>query len=114
MKVNLLGMALCLNVLLLGVACSPKTASTAAKTDAVTTANPLEKGKKKFPDLTIVEVEKGQALYAVACTKCHYLYAPEGRNDKQWAHVLEEMFPKTKLSAEEKNLVERYVYSYSK
>ena len=114
MKVNVLGISLCLTVLLLGASCSPKTASSTAKTPTTAAVSPLEKGKKKFPDLTMAQVEKGEALYAVACTKCHYSYAVEGRNEKQWAHVLEEMFPKTKLSAEEKNLVERYVYSYAK
>lgn len=57
----------------------------------------------------LATLEKGHQLYQANCGKCHALEAPPRRSLASWNHVLEEMFPKTKLTPEECDLVRTYI-----
>jgi len=58
---------------------------------------------------TLDELNQGRALYIDNCSRCHGLYAPESFSSSQWKSVMAQMAPKTRMSAEEKSLVSKYV-----
>lgn len=57
----------------------------------------------------LATLEKGHQLYQANCGKCHSLEAPPRRSMASWNHILPEMFPKTKLTSEECDLVRTYI-----
>lgn len=81
----------------------------------VDTLKPTEADAQKqiqagvITDLTTLE--NGYSLYSANCGKCHTLYDPAKRNLEQWNSILPKMFPKTKLSAEERANVRAYIVS---
>lgn len=99
-------------------ACSPKTNKSAASTVAPAPAGSSEPteaqltaAKTRFPDVTMETLKKGQTIYYGPCTHCHGDKGINRRDEKEWSAVLDDMAPKAKLSAEEKDAVWKYIMS---
>ncbi len=74
------------NLLILSYSCSPKMA-TPVEAD-------LERGSKKFPDLSMSELEAGQVLYAENCNLCHGYYLPNDISEDGWKAIVPKMCKK--------------------
>jgi mono/diheme cytochrome c family protein len=57
----------------------------------------------------MASLQKGYTLYQQHCSGCHALVAPPRRSMEQWNHILPKMFPKTKLTEQERGLVQSYI-----
>ena len=58
---------------------------------------------------TLQELEQGRALYIDNCGACHSLFSPDSYTPTQWRSILNNMAPKTTMSASEILLVTKYV-----
>ena len=58
-------------------ACAPKLLGTMTRAD-------VTRGQKKFPDLTIAQLEAGKIQYETHCGTCHSLYAPSSHDEAGW------------------------------
>lgn len=54
-------------------------------------------------------LQQGYKLYQQHCTRCHGLTAPPRKTPEQWNRILSKMFPKTKMTEQEKTLVATYI-----
>jgi len=59
-------------------------------------------------------VATGKSIYEGKCGKCHKLFEPKKYNATQWTKWVNRMAPKAGLSAEEKELVYKYLTQDSK
>lgn len=57
----------------------------------------------------LVSLQQGYKLYQQHCTHCHGLTPPPRKSTEQWNHILSKMFPKTKMTEQEKTLVQNYI-----
>lgn len=73
---------------------------------------PSAANENKRTTATVEELKQGYDLYTTRCNKCHGLNAPESRTPEKWVRVLDNMAPQAKLTAEEKDLVYRYLVNY--
>lgn len=73
---------------------------------------PSASNENKRITASVDELKKGYELYTTRCNKCHGLKSPDSRNAEQWTKVLASMAPKAKLTAEEKDLVYKYLVNY--
>lgn len=90
------------------VACKTKkstssTASTASSMDAQLTAV-----KKRFPDATKEELQKGHSIYTGACTKCHGTKDVTSYTEPRLLEIVDEMAPRANLTTEEKQALIRF------
>ncbi|HWY38084.1 MAG TPA: hypothetical protein VNY73_05965 [Bacteroidia bacterium] len=117
-KISLLIVAASLTL----AACSSKktaksTTAAASATGTKTATGPLTDpndvmvtaAKTKFPDVTLDALKKGHSIYHGACTRCHGAKNIVKRDEKEWVGILDDMAPKAKLSAEEKDAVWKYI-----
>ncbi|HKK42693.1 MAG TPA: cytochrome c [Bacteroidales bacterium] len=58
---------------------------------------------------TLQELEQGRTLYIDNCGACHSLFSPDAYTPTQWRSVMNNMAPKTTMSASEISLVTKYV-----
>jgi mono/diheme cytochrome c family protein len=58
---------------------------------------------------TLQELEQGRVLLINNCSVCHGLYSPDGFSVAQWKTVLNQMAPRTSMSASDIQLVTKYV-----
>lgn len=63
----------------------------------------------KWPGTTVADLDRGRATFVNRCGGCHNLPEPNVKTPDEWSSVLEEMAARSKLSAEEKDLVLRYL-----
>ena len=73
---------------------------------------PSSSNENKRTTASVDELKKGYELYTTRCNKCHGLKSPDSRTAEQWTKVLVSMAPKAKLTAEEKDLVYKYLVNY--
>ncbi len=71
----------------------------------------LTAGKKRWTELTAQDLQKGHAIYTGKCNACHNLFDPAGFSEKKWEHEIDDMAPKAKLTAEEKESLRKYILS---
>ncbi|MFM2135698.1 MAG: hypothetical protein RL021_1098 [Bacteroidota bacterium] len=57
----------------------------------------------------LASLQQGYKLFEQHCTKCHGLTPPPRKSPEQWNHILSKMFPKTKMTEQEKTLVQNYI-----
>jgi len=69
----------------------------------------LARARARWPDTTTASLERGRALYVARCSGCHPLHPPGTQPAARWAVVLDQMAPRAKLSAAERELVLRYL-----
>jgi uncharacterized protein YcfL len=88
------------------VACKSKKAVTVSSTEP--TEHQLSAVKAKIPDATMDQLKKGHSIFYGACTNCHGAKNITNYTEQELAGVLDQMAPKAKLSADEKEAVWRY------
>ena len=64
-----------------------------------------------FPDQ---DLERGQELSQLKCTKCHKLYEPSGYSDEEWDRWMGKMRKKAHLNDEDYRLITGYSDSLRK
>ena len=57
------------------------------------------------------QLVEGRSLYVSKCGSCHSLYLPHQYTPEVWAHNLDEMQERSKMSDAEKKLVYDYIVS---
>lgn len=75
------------------------------------TTTQLQLAQQQWPSTNAEELEAGRELYRTRCNKCHGLRAPEALSPEEWHHELDEMAPKAKLTAEQREQVYRYLWA---
>ncbi len=65
----------------------------------------------RWPGTSSAELVEGQKIYTNQCTACHGNFPVEKFTEKKWLHEIDEMAPKAKLSAEEKEKLTKYLIS---
>ncbi len=58
-------------------------------------------------------LSKGNQLYELKCSGCHYLYKPKNYTIDQWKKLLPEMKDKAKLTEEEYKTIKVYLFTRS-
>jgi cytochrome c5 len=112
-------------VLLVGIisaSCSKKATPTASSTTAVPPtpkAVPLTEEAGVPPALLAKPgsdeiVLQGKEIYTAKCGRCHDLPVAARYMSQRWAHIMDEMAPKAKLSDSEKSMVLMYVQANAK
>jgi hypothetical protein len=104
------------------VACSaPKKATqTSAATSEVKSAKPcngvyapgeeeLAAIQVRYKEVTIQTLSEGHQLYTGVCTMCHPAKNIYNYTEESWPHIMNNMAPKAKISAREKDAVYKYV-----
>jgi cytochrome c5 len=74
----------------------------------------LARARARWPDATAASLERGRELYVARCSGCHPLHPPDTQPAARWAAVLDQMAPRAKLSADERELVLRYLTATSR
>lgn len=96
------------------VACGSKKASTSS---AVVTPSivpgeaELTAIKSKYPDATAAQLTEGHSIYTGACTNCHGQKNIFKRSEASWLHEIDDMSPKAKLTAAQKDALTKYILS---
>lgn len=67
--------------------------------------------KAKYPDATAEQLKQGHSIYIGACTNCHGQKNIFKRSEASWLHEIDDMSPKAKLTAEEKDALTKYILS---
>ena len=58
---------------------------------------------------TLAQLQQGRSLYIDNCNSCHSLYNPDSNTPSQWRSILNNMAPRTGMSASEVQLVTKYL-----
>jgi len=67
--------------------------------------------KAKYPDATAEQLKEGHSIYTGACTNCHGQKNIFKRSEASWLHEIDDMSPKAKLTAEQKDALTKYILS---
>ena len=59
--------------------------------------------------MSAVELKTARKLYLGKCAKCHKLYDPARYSDEAWNKWLEKMTVKSRLKADDAELLNRYL-----
>jgi cytochrome c5 len=68
-----------------------------------------ERAAARWPGSGLAELEQGRAIFVAKCGRCHELVLPEDLPAAEWPQQLGKMAGKAKLSAGQRELVERYL-----
>lgn len=83
-----------------------------AKVASTTPGNAeLAIAQKTWPSATLQSLEEGRVIYTTKCNTCHGLMKIVGRSEASWKHEIDDMSPKAKLTAQEKELLTQYILS---
>src|SRR4030095_3424612 len=77
---------------------STKVTTPSAVATTPTTAD-LERGKTKYPDLTMESLTIGKSHFEQQCTKCHSMKKPDSKTAEQWHAIVPKMAEKAKKKA---------------
>ncbi len=78
------------------------------------TPEQLMRAQTRWPDATAQELEAGRQAYALKCSGCHSLHLPSEFTADEWHDEVEEMADKAKLSAADRERIERFLVATSK
>ena len=67
--------------------------------------------QKTWPTATLQSLEEGRVIYTTKCNTCHGLKNIPNRTEASWKHEIDDMSPKAKLTAQEKDLLTQYILS---
>ncbi len=67
--------------------------------------------KAKYPDATAEQLKEGYSIYTGACTNCHGQKNIFKRSEASWLHEIDDMSPKAKLTAAQKDALTKYILS---
>lgn len=65
--------------------------------------------KSKYPDATTEQLTEGYSIYTGACTNCHGQKNIFKRSEASWLHEIDDMSPKAKLTAAQKDALTKYI-----
>ena len=80
----------------------------------IPTSSQISYAYKTWPEADSAYLMNGYDLYRNKCGGCHYLYKPYSFSTEQWTDILPVMSDKAKLSKEEYNCIEKYIFTLSK
>lgn len=67
--------------------------------------------QKTWPNASLQSLESGRVIYTTKCNTCHELKTINNRSEAEWKHEIDDMSPKAKLTAAEKELLTQYILS---
>lgn len=88
--------------LLLLVACSCVTLPHVTPAD-------VERAQSVWPGAELPTLEAARSTYVTRCSGCHWLYLPTARAPRQWSVLLPKMALRAKLSANDRDAIERFL-----
>jgi len=74
-----------------------------------------ERGRSKFPGLTVDDLNQGEKLFNTKCTQCHGPKRPKSWTEEQWRKIVPAMAEKATISGKkeitqaDQDLVLKYV-----
>ena len=71
----------------------------------------LTVAQKTWPTASLQSLEEGRVIYTTKCNTCHELKNIPKRSEASWKHEIDDMAPKAKLNAKEKDLLTQYILS---
>jgi cytochrome c5 len=71
----------------------------------------LAEAQKTWPTASLQSLEEGRIIYTTKCNTCHALENIPTRSEASWKHEIDDMAPKARLSAKEKELLTQYILS---
>lgn len=72
----------------------------------------MKVAEARWPGVAAVELQEGHRIYTTKCTRCHKNFEITGFSESKWKHEIDEMAPKAKLTAVEKEQLTRHILSY--
>lgn len=72
----------------------------------------LAVAQKTWPNATLDELKEGNSIYRNQCTECHKNFEITKFSEKKWKHEIDDMAPKAKLTADQKEKLTRFILSY--
>ncbi|MBA3664873.1 MAG: hypothetical protein H0W61_11795 [Bacteroidetes bacterium] len=76
------------------------------------TPKQTEIANKRWSESNEAKLKHGKSIFTVQCTECHKAFVIEKFSEKKWNHEIDDMSPKAKLTAEEKQDLTYFVLSY--
>ena len=70
---------------------------------------PTEANVNKVTQASLAELQQGHDLFQNKCGKCHKLPKPGKHSKDEWTKILGKMAPKAKLTADQSDLVYKFV-----
>jgi mono/diheme cytochrome c family protein len=67
--------------------------------------------KQKYPETTAQNLANGHELYIGKCTDCHRKKNIYAYNETRWKEIIDDMAPRSKLTAQETDDLYKYVLS---
>ena len=67
--------------------------------------------KTKFPDATLPVLTEGHTIYTGVCTNCHGAKSIYRIPEERWQAIIDNMAPKAKITASQKDALTKYVFS---
>jgi hypothetical protein len=64
---------------------------------------------QRWPGMDFEQLDFARTTYVNRCSGCHGLYLPTERTLSQWHTIMDKMAPKAKLTAQQRELVQRYL-----
>ncbi len=89
-------------------ACASKKSSTPA-TNIIPGDSELKAIQIKYPDATMAMLTEGHSIYTGVCTNCHGQKSIYNRSEASWLHEIDDMSPKAKLTAAQKDALTKYI-----
>lgn len=89
-----------------------KTETTTATPVASAAKSPLDIAQKRWEGTTQADLDEGKAIYDGPCTRCHGPKKIVTRSEKEWLHEIDDMSPKSKLTADQKLKLTKYILSF--
>ncbi len=72
----------------------------------------LSAGTAGADELKLKEMTEARRIYVAKCAKCHKFYEPKSYNDADWQKWMDSMSRKSKLKADQEDLLKRYLQAY--
>ena len=89
-------------------ACKSKKSASASPSNAGPTETQLTAVKARFPDATMEELKRGQAVYTGPCTRCHGKKDVTVYSEEKLLEIVDNMAVKAKITPEEKQALIRF------
>ena len=88
---------------------SKKSAAPIATTNIIPGDAELKAIQVRYSDVTMQTLTEGHSIYTGACTNCHGQKNIYKRSEASWLHEIDDMSPKAKLTAVQKDALTKYI-----
>lgn len=72
----------------------------------------LAVAQKTWPNTKLDELKEGNSIYRNQCSECHKNFEITKFSEKKWKHEIDDMSPKAKLTADQKDKLTKFILSY--